>query len=291
MILVAGATGTVGGEVVRALKAMPAGGAAAFRALVRRSEAVREMKARGVDAVLGDLSDPQEMAAALAGVERLFLVSSPSERLVEIESAAADAAKAAGVRQIVKLSGLGSGGDSEVAFMRSHRAVEEHVEGLGVPYVFLRPNSFFQNFLGNAGTIRAQSAFYAPAGDARVSFVDAADIGAVAARVLTDPVEAHAGRAYDVTGIEALSHDDIARAFSDLLGREIRYVSVEDAAAREGMIGLGVPEWQADAVVALYRSYRTGGAYARVADTVPRLAGRPARTFAQFLNENAAAFG
>jgi len=288
MILVAGATGKVGGEVVEALKAIP--GAPPFQALVRRPEAAAELEARGVRAVLADLGDPARMAKALEGVERFFLVSAPDPRQVEIEGAAAEAARAAGVRQIVKLSALGADAGAECAFLRFNRAAEERVAASGVAaWTFLRPNGFFHNLLGYADSIRTQGAFYAPAGEARISLVDTADIGAVAARVLTDPIEAHAGQTYDITGPEALTHDDIARALSALLGRDVRYVAVDDAAAKQGMLAAGMPEWQAEAVVALYRFYRTGAA-ATVTDTVPALAGRPARTAAQFLEANRAVF-
>ena len=112
---------------------------------------------------------------------------------------------------------------------------------------------------------------------------------AVAARVLTREDGQDEGKVYEITGPEALSYSDIARTLSDVLGRPVQHVPVDDAAARLGMLELGMPEWLADALVALNRLYRAGRA-ARVADTVERIIGRPPRPLAAFLHEHAPAF-
>jgi uncharacterized protein YbjT (DUF2867 family) len=129
-------------------------------------------------------------------------------------------------------------------------------------------------------------AFFADAGDARISMVDTRDVAAVAAVVLTQP--GHAGAHYDVTGPEALSYGDVAAKLTAAMGREIRYVAVPDDAVRQALLGAGLNAWFADALTGLYQEYRrsgTDGYAAQVTGTVERLTGRPARSLDDLLRE------
>jgi uncharacterized protein YbjT (DUF2867 family) len=284
MILVTGATGNVGGQVARALAAK----GAPFRALVRRPDAADALRQAGATEVaVGDFTDAGAMARALEGVGRLFLVTASNPDQINNEAAAVAAAKAAGVAQIVKLSAINASADGLSVFLRWNRAGEENIERSGIAYTFLRPNGFFQNLLGQAGQI-AQGALYAPAGDARISFVDVRDIADVAAAVLTEG--GHAGEALDITGPEAPTHAEMAAQMSEVLGRPVQYVAIDDTALQGALAGSGLPEWQAEGVVGLYRMYRGGGRTAEVTDTVPRVAGHPARSLRDFLRDHAAVF-
>jgi len=272
MILVTGAAGTVGSEVVKELK----GRGASFKV------GYRNRRTPGVDGVAIDLEKPETLAPALRGVETVFLLSSsvaPERNLVA-------AAKAAGVKRIVKLSVWGAA-DEGFAFGRWHRAVERAIEASGLAWTFLRPNGFMQNVVNFMGTtIKSQNAFYHSAGDAKISHVDARDIGAVAARALTDA--GHEGKAYALSGPESLSYSEIAATLSKALGREIRYVAVSDEDYKKGAMAAGIPEPYAEALIDLNRHYRTGQ-LSQVTGEVRAVSGRDPIRFEQFARDHAAA--
>jgi uncharacterized protein YbjT (DUF2867 family) len=154
----------------------------------------------------------------------------------------------------------------------------------------VRPNLFLQNVPENTiPSIDGDGNFYANAGDARISMVDTRDVAAVAASVLTEP--GHVGKAYDVTGPEALSYGDVASKLTDSLGRKVSFVNAPDDAVHDALRGFGLGEWMAGALVDLYRDYRrsgTDGYAARVIDAVERLTGKAARTLDQLLAEQPA---
>jgi uncharacterized protein YbjT (DUF2867 family) len=273
MILVTGATGTVGTEVVKAL----AGRGTPFRAGYRSRP---QNVPAGVEAVQLDFDRPETLAPALRGVDTLFLLSST----VAPEANVAREAAKAGVKRIVKLSVWGAG-EPGFTFGAWHRAAEQAVEQSGAAWTFLRPNGFMQNVVNYMGqTIKSQGAMYSSAADARVSSIDARDIGDVAARVLTEP--GHEGKAYDLSGPAALGYADIASVLTGVLGREVKYVPVSDEDYKKAAVAAGTPEAYADALVNLNRNYREGG-FSRVAPDVHKLLGRVATSFEQFARDHA----
>ena len=283
-ILVTGSTGTVGSLLVKKL------GAAGVRAraLVRSLEKAVGIEKLGLEAAVGDFGKPETLGPALEGIESVFLLSAPEERQAELQNNLVRAARDAGVRHIVKLSAIGVGGELDaITLGRIHRETEEEIERSGVAYTHLRPNGFMQNSFIFAETIKSRGAFYAPFGDAKVSHVDARDVASVAFHALTE--DGHEGKAYEITGPEALSYHDMARELSSALGREVEYVEVPIEVARAGMVGGGMPEWTADALVELFNFYKDGRAD-RVRDTVREVTGRDPITFAQFAKDYAQAF-
>ncbi len=282
MILVVGATGTNGREVVKQLseRGVP------VRAMVRSAEKSPDLRLPHVELVRGDLGDPPSLDAALRGVQKAFIVTAVGPDCVEWFESFFAAAKRAGGPHVVKFSGMGAG-DAKTLILNQHAVTDEELRTSGLPFTVLRPNSFHQNLLWSAGSIKSQGAFYLPLGDARQSLVDVRDIAAVAAEVLTGT--GHEGQVYDLTGPESLSYHDVAATLSQVLGKPVRYVPVSLEAAKESMLQAGMPEWNAKAVTDLYRVFATG-AYARTTDTVARLLGRPPRTFEQFARDHAGAF-
>jgi uncharacterized protein YbjT (DUF2867 family) len=280
MILVTGATGTTGGATLRAL--VRAG--VPVRAFVR--DAARLEVGAGVEVAIGDFADRSSLDRAFVGVEKAYLVAAPAPGQVELESAFVDAAKRAGIAHLVRLSVIGADqpGADALRFGAIHQALERIVRDSGLVWTFLRPNDFMQNLLGQAQSIASQGVFYsALSPSARVSSVDATDIGDVAARVLTEP--GHGGKAYTLTGPEALNQDDVAARLSAVLGREISRVTTTPDEARTGMLGMGYPEWVVDGLVELWRLYETG-AVAHVSPDIERVLGRPARSIDDFAREN-----
>jgi uncharacterized protein YbjT (DUF2867 family) len=273
MILVTGATGKVGRELVKELNAA----GAAFRVGARDPG-----KVTGMDAVFFDYDRPETFEPALAGAEKFFLLT-PDRN--ERELAAVETAKRAGVRHLVKLSVWGADEDA-FAIGRAHRAVEKAVEASGIPHTFLRPNGLMQNFSTyRMETIRSQSAFFDACGEAKHSIVDARDVAAVAAKVLTGG--SHAGKVYKLSGPEALSNAEMADSLSRAAGRTIRYVVLNDADYRKGLMDAGIPEIFADALVDLDAYYRSGAPSAVTPD-VEKVLGRKPRSFHQFARDHAA---
>jgi uncharacterized protein YbjT (DUF2867 family) len=283
MILVTGSTGTIGAETVKQLAAL----GVKPRALARNPEKAGAMLGSSAEIAAGDLGDPAALDVALRGVERAFLIAPVAENSVELQQQFIAAARRAGIRQIVKLSALGADVDSPVAFLRWHARGRQILEGSGIPFTELLPNSFMQNLLLVASTIVTQGAFYEPAADAKISHVDARDIVAVAVKALTE--EGHAGKAYTITGPEALSFDQIAATMGEVLGKAVRYVSVPPADYKQTLMQYGLPEWQADAILALNAFYREGKG-AVVTNTVAEVAKKAPIAFDRFARDYADAF-
>jgi uncharacterized protein YbjT (DUF2867 family) len=282
MILVVGATGTNGREVVKQLSAR----GVPVRALVRSAEKTPDLRLPNVELVRGDLGDPTSLDAALRGVDRAFIVTAVDQRCVEWFGNFFDAARRAGGPHVVKFSGMGAG-SADTPIMRQHRETDDRLQRSGLPWTILRPNSFHQNMLWSADSIKQQGAFYLPLGDARQSLVDVRDIAAVAVDVLTG--KGHEGQVYELTGPESLSYQDVAATLAKVLGKPVRSVPVTPEAARELMLKSGMPEWNAAALTDLYKVFASG-AYARTTDTAARLLGRPPRSFEQFARDHAGAF-
>jgi uncharacterized protein YbjT (DUF2867 family) len=281
MILVTGATGTVG----RALLDELATTGEPVRAMTRRP-ATADLPG-SVEVVGGDLDDPASLEDALRDVDRVFAVSTGPAGPVQDRDLAVAAAKA-GASRIVKLSTLSVDDDRiDDPITRWHRAGEDAVRDSGVAWTFLRPTGFMSNALHWAGTIASHDTVYHPYGDGRVALIDPRDIAAVAATVLTRP--GHDGRAYPLCGPEALGPADEVAILSEVLGRPLRYVEVSPEDAHRTMVERGMPPELADAVVAKAATTREPGVgipdreLSLLLDTTPR-------TFRAWVRDHAAAF-
>jgi uncharacterized protein YbjT (DUF2867 family) len=283
MILVTGASGTVGSEVLKQLREQGPNVRAAFHSAEKAARA----KKQGIDSVVLDYADRASTAAALKGVDKVFLLGPTVPNQVELENTVVEEAKKAGVRHIVKLSVLDAAGE-KYTFAKWHRAVEKTIERSGLKYTFLRSNEFMQNTLTYyLGTIKSEGAFYLPTKDSKNSVIDVRDIAAVAVKALT--ASGHENKVYELTGPEALSHEQIAQKLSAEVGKQIKYVDISPAAYKEGAVAAGMPESYVDAILNLYQLYVAGGAQ-RVTKDVERVTGRKPRTFDEFARDHAAAF-
>ena len=270
MILIIGAGSRTGRELVRLLRVT----GTPVRLLTR--------SAPGPDEVTGDLADPASLDQAMKGADAVFLLSSAAPGELAWHRNASEAAARAGVGHLVRSSILGADPASPARFIRDHGQADELLRASGVPFTILRPNFYMHNVTDLwPPSLDPQGNYYAPAGEARISMVDARAVAADAARVLAGEP---AGQARDVTGPEALSHAEAAGKLAASLGRPVRYVPVDDAAARSGMLAAGMGEWLTDGLVELYQDYRRPDGYAaRVHDTVRDLTGAEPRTLDQAL--------
>lgn len=283
-ILISGATGNVGGELVKVL----AQRGVRFRAMVReRARAAALSSLPGAEVVGGDFDDGEALARALDGIERAFLLTGSSERAEAQQRAFVEAARRAGVRHIVKLSQWAADPASPVRFLRYHAAVEAAIRDAGMAYTFLRPNLFMQGLLGFRASIAAKGQFFAAAEDAKISAVDVRDIAESAAAALVE--QGREGKVYDLTGPAALTHAEMAAQLASALGRPITFVNVSEEAMRGALLGAGFPAWQAEGLIEDYAHYRRGEA-AAVASGVNDATGRAPRAFAAFARDYAPAF-
>ena len=284
MILVTGATGTVGSALIEQL----CGSGVPTRALVRSPERADSLRGYDCETAVGDLGDPASLGAALRGVDAMFLLSPPGPDQVALENSALDAAEQAGVR-VVKLGVIHV--DSETnpggRFIDNHRQVLERLRSGNSAWTVLAPNDYMQNALQVAGLVQERAMLPRLPAEAAVSSVDARDIAAVAAHVLTS--EGHEGRVYTVTGPEALTGEQVAERFSQALGREIAHVDTTPDQMRAALTGAGVPEWTVGGLLELDEGYRSG-AFAVVTDEVDKGAGRAARTWMDFATDHRNAF-
>ncbi len=283
MILVTGSTGKVGQPLVAALKKK----GVAFKALARSEAPLKALTALGVETVKGDLGDPTSMKVALQGSDKLFLLSSAS-RFDRLEIGAIRAAQDVGVKHVVKLSAGGASADSTNPLLRAHARVERALEDSGLAFTILRPSFFMQNWVAFfSHGIKAGQPVYVNAGEGCLAWIDTRDIADVAAAALTEP--GHEGLVYDLTGPEALGFGEVAQRLGQLLGREVAYVPVPDAAAFQAMKGMGMDSWYAYGMVALHQGVRRGLAEATTG-TVELITAKVPRTLDAYLKENLGAF-
>lgn len=282
-ILVTGATGTIGSEVVKALAAKPG---VTVRIGVRSAAKADKLAAASVVPVDFDYAKPETIAAAVKGADRLFLLTPFTADQVELARAVIEAAKAAGVKHIVKLSAIGADSEPGIQLGRWHREIEKLVEASGISYTILRPANFMDNFI-NYSPPGPDGNIYLPLGTAGVSYIDARDIAAVAAAVLTE--EGHYGKAYDLTGPEAVTMAEVAKAIGEASGRSVNYVDVPEEAVSKAMLDMHMPKWMVDAMMELHGICKAGYA-SGISPLVKQLTGRTPRTFAEFARDRASAW-
>ena len=274
-ILVTGATGAVGSELVERLRER----GAEIKAGTRRPERARAGFGSGVEVVELDYDATETWDAAVQWADRVFLVPPPfdpgaDERLVPF----LDWAVQSGSRHLVLLSAMGAEARDRLALRR----IEQRIEGTGVGWTFLRPNIYMQNFARGflARSIRDTGAFRLPADGARVSFVDGRDVAAVAAATLSS--DDHFGRAYTLTGPEALSHEQVAGLIGAALGRDVRYEPGTEEELQTRLRPEHWPEDQAETFAGLMASIR-GGERSRVSSDLAEVLGRDPTPFERFV--------
>jgi uncharacterized protein YbjT (DUF2867 family) len=273
MILVVGATGTVGAHVVRRLVAM----GERPRAVVRDPGKARDRLGGQVEQVVGDLDRVATLPPAFTGVDRVFVVTTQSDRQVEQEQAVIDAASRAEVRHIVKLSVFRADNNSPLQIARQHRQAERALERSGLYFTILRPPFFMQNLLGMV----RNGAIFTAALDGRVTMIDARDVADVAVAALEG--SGHEGRTYTPTGPEALSFDDVARVLSQQTGTQIRHVHVSPEDVGQALRERGMANWYADDMAKLHGMLADGYEEVITDDvrTVTGIEPRPLERFAE----------
>jgi uncharacterized protein YbjT (DUF2867 family) len=277
MILVTGATGLNGTELLRRLSAR----GVAARALVRNpagAEAIAVLP--HVEIVQGDMARRETLAAALHETDRAMLISSSARDMLDVQSNFINA----GVRHVVKLSGIMPDLHSAFRFARMHGEIENRLEASGMAYTHLRAGEFMPAYFRQVPVIVAKGAMFLPMEDARIASIDVAEI---TARVLTS--SGHEGRTYRLTGPEALTMTEVAAKLSAATGKPVRYVNVPPEDARQAQLAAGMPPYLADALFELFAE-RRDGKEGKVWPDAATLLGRPPTSFDEFAGRNAAVF-
>ncbi|MFF3573429.1 NAD(P)H-binding protein [Nocardia jiangxiensis] len=278
MILVTGATGSIGRHLVRRLRQQDI----PLRAFVRDPDRGREL---GCELAVGDFDDPDSIEAALSGVERVFLCSPGAgpapgpQPMVAQQTRVIDAAVRAGVRRVVKVSVRGARPGGLLA-EGGHAEIEARLEASGLDWSIVQPSGFMQNFLTGAGTFTDGGDLLGAYGSARVSYIDCADIAACADVLLRGDLGTR--QRFVLTGPEALTHAEIAARLSEALGRTIVYIDRPPVDFAADLVAQGLPDRFAADVAALYADVACGS-LAGITSAVRDLTGRPATTFAEFL--------
>lgn len=281
MILVTGATGTVGRPLVAGLRAA----GHRVRAVVQDIDAAPSSWADPEDVVVADLSDPASLANAMPDVDAIYLLVPAHPLMAQYERNVIEAAALSTNRpRVVLHAAAGVAGTTDgVRFLAAHAQGLADLRASGLSWTVLAPNGFLQNVIGMAALIQ-DGVLVLPAGDGAVSYVDAVDVAAAAAVVLT--TDGHDNAIYTLTGPEAVTHAQIAQRLGDLLDRPVRYQAADASQARAG-ITEGGGAWLQEGMIELLGLYGTGAA-AAVTDDLPRLIGKAARSLDDFLAVNAA---
>jgi uncharacterized protein YbjT (DUF2867 family) len=276
-ILITGATGTVGSELVRQFAA--AGGR--VKALVRnesKAAAIADLAAP----VTGDLAVPATLAPAFEGAERVFVLSPPAPEMEMLGRNALEAAIAAGAKRIVYLANYGASEFDGAWHFRAHAANERRLASLGLDWTVLRSARFMTNTPFVWRPVLQRNLLLETGGEGAMTVIDPADIAAVALLALT--ADGHEGKTYSLTSEESFTARELAATLSRALGRELTLFSGDAEALRPALVEHGLPEAAAQAMAAYFSLVAAG--FFRVTDTAGQVLGRKPRSYAQWLGRN-----
>lgn len=277
MILITGATGNVGRELVKNLVEK----GVQVRVLVRDAKKVAAL-GKQIEVAIGDLDKPETLLLAMKGVEKLYIVTPDTQQVTNI----LEAAKQNGVRHVIKQSTIEAG--RSLGPGKWHRQQEELIKSMGFAWTFLRPTMMMVNTIEWwRETIKSQGAVYFPGGRAKVPAVDARDVASVACKVLTE--SGHEGKIYELTGPEALTIGEMVETLAKVIGKPIKYTDVPVFAAGLSLIRFGLPLYVIKGLMHTLGALRRSE-YEYITHTVEYIGKRGSRTFEQWCREHVAAF-
>jgi NAD(P)H dehydrogenase (quinone) len=286
-LAITGASGELGRRVTESLLGRHGVAPADLILVTRSPDKLADLASAGAEVRHGDFDDPASLESAFAGADRVLVIS--TDRVgtrVPGHKAAIDAAVAAGARSVAYTSGINPSDSNPIGVMWEHRQTEDHLRATAPGWTVLRNSIYAEILLGGADAALATGTHVTNEGDGRVSYVSRDDCAAAAAAVLA--TDGHDGKVYDITGAESLGAADVAALYSELGGRPVEVVQVDDDAYAAILVEhAGMPE----PVAKVYASFGTGSRHgygAPVSDTVQQLTGRPPRAAHDVLAETIA---
>jgi uncharacterized protein YbjT (DUF2867 family) len=277
-ILVTGATGSIGSMLVPQLL----GQGAQVRALVRSAEKGKALEAKGAQIAIGDFEKPETLKPAMEGIKTIVLVTPPSAHAVEQSDAVIEAAKAARVKKIVRISAIMPDDRRPTDNTRQHAEADAKLMASGLSFTILRPHFYMQNLFMSAQTIGHGDTMYWGMDDGKMGMIDVRDIVDVAAKVALE--DGHDGAIYTLTGPESITFHDVAKELSRALGKQISYVPVHTDAVRGAVVAMGMGDWFADVMRDYSKAYASNwGDF--VTTDIEKLLGRKARSLGDFIRE------
>lgn len=291
-ILVTGATGIVGSEVIKQLSgAMADINVKAALHSQNNVEKLHQIVDKRLKIVDLDYINPKTIANAFNNIDKLFLLTLPGPNTVNRSASLVKEAKKYGIKYIVKLSVMNADAEPGYALGRLDRQEETIIEKSGISYTFLRPTSFMQNFVNYFDqTIKNQNAFYIHSGNVNVSFVDVRDVAAVAVKLLINNGSQYENKAYGITGQDALSYSQAARIISKVIGRKISYIDISEEDARKGMKEAGMNDWLIDVIIDGFNYIISGKYGSQATNVVEQVTGLKPISFEQFVRDYASSF-
>lgn len=274
-IMVTGASGTMGQELVKILHKTGADFTVASRSLSRLPAGIRGLQLNYDSVPL--------LEQAFRDIDVLFFLQPLTENMVAQAQNVFRAARSAGVQFVLRVSGFGASASSRYLYQRVHGEVDKMLSESGLRYSILRPNIFMQNFINPWGEFLRQGAIYLPQGEGRTSFFDARDAAQVASQILLDP-ERYTKTIFDLTGERAISNAEVVSLIAHQVKRRLAYVPVTEEVALKSLQKLGVDPWQIEATMSLHRATREGQV-SSVSDSFKKLMGREPHRFEDFCQE------
>jgi uncharacterized protein YbjT (DUF2867 family) len=282
IILVTGATGLTGREIVRRLSST----GVAVRALVRdRAKAISLSldTLPNVSIYEGDMEKSETLAPALRGADKAMLISSSNANMESVQSKFIEAARKFNLNHIVKLSDIIADINSPFRYARMHAEIERRLENSGVSFTHLRAGEFMQSYFRQVPFLLKQNSLFLPMGDQRIASIDVSDVTEVAVKILTG--SGHKGNVYHITGPDALTMNEVAEKFSNVLGRKINYINIPPEEANKARLDAGMPQYTVDALDELFAERRKGKE-SKIYYTMQTVFGLRPTTFDEFIIRN-----
>lgn len=249
--------------------------------MCRNQQQLAQFTQIGLEAVLGDFEQADQLRNAMQGCQQLFLLTPPVPQQAQWERLTIDLALEAGIQRIIRVSAADANLSTRVPWAKAHAEADHYLRSKPIEWTILRPAAFMQNFFALAHPI-AQGMLPHIAGDGQLSYIDSRDVAAVARQLLTQP--GHQGAIYYLTGPDSLSVGAIATCLTEVLGHPVREIRLSVAAMREQLASEGLTEWLIDAMIE-QDALIAGGYDIDTTEEVKRLTGHSPRTFAQFAQE------
>ncbi len=274
-ILVTGATGNIGKEIIKILKTNKAN----FVAGTTNGEAINEVKT-----VKFNFADNDSIKNALKNITTLFLLLPSHPEALSWGKNTIDIAKEMGVKHIVRSSGMFANAESDLLIENLLGSVDKYLQESGLNYTITAPSSFMQNFSTQMVNDYKNGVIYQAADDSKISWVDTRDIAAVNVEVLLNP-ENYINQTLTITGTESLNYQEAINQMNEVLGKETKYVAIPNEAAAKAMADMQFPQFIIDLLISLNNSIKEGR-FTETTDTIENVLGRKAITFKQFVEDN-----